>query len=765
MKQSIRLPLFRSGQQTRWQRSRSRIGHAAATAVLAVTTCGLFAVPAAAATLSEQRAALRQVSYAAAQDYVDARPFINELARSKALVVKDAIAAGTLTLKEAGTQLTLATTQTAMDAASVRMKSEALKAATVRKTAANLSLLEDLRGIQQNVATGALSGLNAGSVTTSAYAATQARASAFSTHLAGDTIKQLGVIGKALPAVSMSSPGWLAALQNDAGSIPAVSGWVGFAGGCALPLAISAYQPKLPLTGPGIATNSKLLADAKLRVSADPALGSVHAQMLRSAASEAATALTLTQLRTAYAPRVARLGYGWLSGSDMKARDVLASEARQILAAGPEGMDTLDSSHLLLAAATATDWTKATGMEETALVRWLGPQTCLQADKENFVDAGTNIAAIHNSANFVAAAVFLKKWPAQAAALARESLESIQPALRSITTDGGTPEGPGYWTYQSRAVSMLYSTLPNVYVAAPVSMPSLSKVSNYALNSTGPDARPTPFADGQPEELSPLMPAWDAHVRGDSGVMAWVKARFTQKPDAYLMWWMTNAGTVPAKKSALFPQTGFAALHLPGSTATLKGGNNAANHSHLDLGTVSFFRSGVQWSVDPGGQTGSAPGYYSDATRWTYWKPGTSAHSTLMVKDMNQPTTAVAAVSSSSTSTAAVDLRQAFPGAIAASRSISHGSSSMLIKDVFRSDRATDLVWQWVTDATVSVGSDRAILRRSGQALTLRFTGMPAGSSLSAVAAPETGPGGSVLTLVKLSMPQVKSLSLTTTAY
>lgn len=169
MKQSIRLPLFRRGQQTRWQRSRSRIGHAAAAAVLAVTTCGLFAVPAAAATLSEQRAALRQISYTAAQDYVDARPFINELARSKALVVKDAIAAGTSTLKEAGTQLTLATTQTAMDAAAVRMKSEALKAATVRKTAANLSLLEDLRGIQQNVATGAFSGLNAGSVTTSAY--------------------------------------------------------------------------------------------------------------------------------------------------------------------------------------------------------------------------------------------------------------------------------------------------------------------------------------------------------------------------------------------------------------------------------------------------------------------------------------------------------------------------------------------------------------------------------------------------------------------
>ncbi|XAS65969.1 heparinase II/III family protein [Micrococcaceae bacterium Sec5.7] len=404
-------------------------------------------------------------------------------------------------------------------------------------------------------------------------------------------------------------------------------------------------------------------------------------------------------------------------------------------------------------------------MEETVLVRWLGPQSCLQADKENFVDAPTNIAAIHNSANFIAAAVFLKKSPARAAALAKESLESIQPALRLITADGGTQEGPGYWTYQSRAIAALYSTLPNAYAPPPVTMPSLSKVSVYALNSTGPDNRPTPFADAQPAELSPLMPAWDAHVRSDSAVMAWVAERFRQKPDAYLMWWASQAGVIPAKKSSLFPQTGLAALHLPGSTATLKGGNNAANHAHLDLGSISFYRRGVQWSVDPGGTTSAAPGYYSDPTRWTYWKPGTSAHSTLMVENTNQPTNAVAPVTSTSGSAASVDLRLAFPGSSSASRSISHGTSSLVIKDIFRSTQPSDLVWQWVTDAAVSLGTDRAILRRSGQTLTVRFAGAPAGSSLAAVPAPEKGSEGQALTIIRFSMPQVKSLNLTTTAY
>lgn len=744
---------------------RGWFGSVAAGLAVAICAAVAGAGPASAATLSEQRAALRKVTYAAGQDYVNARPFVAELARANALSVKNAIASGTASLKTAGDELTVAMTQGAMDTVAARIGEESVRAATVRKAAEQLTFLVDFRITQQMVAVGALGDLLSARMTMGSYSGSKERTSAFTTQLAADTAAQLAVLGKPVAAPDLNSAAWLSALRNGTGPIPAVSGWVGFPGGCALPSASSAFNPVLPSDGPGVGTSQRLIADAKTRVAADAALGSVHAQMLRSATAEATRTLPLADLRDAYVPRVARLGYGWLSGSDTASRNVLAAEAREILTAGPEGMDTLSSSHLLLAAATATDWAKSTGMEETALVRWLGPQTCLHADGENFVDAATNIAAIHNAANFVAAAVFLKKSPARAAALARESLVSIQPALRLITADGGTPEGPGYWTYQSRAVAVLYSTLPNSYVTTPVKMPTLAKVSGYAMNSTGPDNRPTPFADSGAAELSPLMPAWDAHIRSDPEAAAWVAESFKKKPDAYLMWWGAKAGALPPKKSALYPQTGLAALHLPGSTATLKGGQNSANHAHLDLGTVSFFRRGVQWSVDPGIPDGAKPGYYSEPTRWTYWKPGTSAHSTIMVPGVNQPAAATAAVTASTTSSAAVDLRQAFPGSSAATRSVTHGSTAMVIKDVVNSDQPVDLVWQWVTDASVSLGSDRAVLRRSGQTLVLRFTGVPAGSTLTAVPAPENGPEGQPLTIVRLSMPQVQNLALTTSAY
>ncbi len=725
----------------------------------------LQAPPAYAVTLSEQRATLRQASYAAAQNYVDSRAYIPLLARPNGVAVKDAIASGLAKIKTVGDALTVANTQAAMDAVAVRMKAEVIRAATVKKSGQQLVELKNLRSGHQKIATAALADSLAGRITSAAYQAIKTRAAAYSTQLSADAVRQLGVLGQAVAAPALIAPRYRTVLEQGSGSIPVASGWVGFPGGCALPAASSAFRPMLPSDGPGVATNRKILLDSAAGIAADTATGAVHRQLLRAAVSEASLPKSLAELRTAYVVRTPRLGYGWLSGSDSNARDVLTEDTQRILLAGPEGMNTLASSHLLLAASSAADWVKLKGLDETVLIRWLGPQTCLLEDREPWLKGPTNLAAIHNAANFTATAVFLKGSPAMAAALAQESLKSIQPALQMITADGGTQEGPGYWTYQSRAIAVLYATLPNAYPTPPVAMPSLEKVSDYAMNSTGPDGRPSAFADAEPNELSGLMPAWDAKVRGDASVAAWVAGRFAQKPDAYLMWWRIAPGTLPSKTSTVYPQTGLAALHIPAGTATLKGGSNVLPHAHLDLGAVSFYRRGVQWSVDPGPMPSGAPGYYSALQRFTYWNPGTSAHSTLAYTGVNQPTTAAAPVRRISSSAASVDLRQALPGASTATRTVTHGSTSMIVKDVIRFSVAKNMTWQWVTDATVSLGTDRAVLRRDGQAITIRLTGVPAGSVLSAVPAPGTTTDGQALTILKLTMPKVTSLDLTATAY
>ncbi|MBG6217524.1 hypothetical protein IWX75_001982 [Arthrobacter sp. CAN_A6] len=735
--------------------------YAPAATVTVTTTADPNAVP----TLSDQRTVLSDRISVANQQYVDSRPYVSLLARADGLQVKDAIAAGIVSLEGTAALVTAASTQTLMTAAAQAVKTESLRAATVKTSAEQLKMTKDLRGIQQGIATTALTDLNAGRIPRSTFEAIETRTAAFTTLLAADTASQLKTIGEALPASGLQAPQWRDEMETGSAAVPAAQGWVGFSGGCALPVAEEKFLPKLPISGPGIATNSSLVASANSRGVSNPTLSGIHGQMLRGATAQAAEVLTLEQLQGNFSPRVARLGYGWLEAADTKAGDALRADTHRVLEAGPESMNTLTASHLLLAAATAADWTSSEGMKETVLIRWVGPQTCLQADRENFVDAPTNIAALHNSATFVASAVFLEDSPEQAAALAKESLVSIQPALNLITADGGTGEGPGYWTYQSRAIATLYSTLPNVYETNPLPMPSLAETSDYALNSTGPDGLPTPFADAEPNALSPLMPAWDAYARKDPAVAAWVSDELQKKPDAYLMWWWTEPGALPAKRDSLYPQTGLAALHLPNGTATLKGGDNSVNHAHLDLGTVSFFRRGVQWAVDPGAELKAPSAYYGAATRWNYWKPGTSAHSTLTVNGANQPLTAKAATTLPSSSTAAVNMVQALPGATSATRTVTHNSADLIVKDSVRSSSGMQLTWQWVTDArvTVDASTNRAVMTKNGQTANMRFDGVPPGSVLSAVTAPGTGPDGSELTVIKLTMPAVTSLDLTAT--
>lgn len=737
-------------------------GNYAPAATVTVTTPVDFTAP---PTLSEQRATLRSQIEAAKQEYVNARPFVSLLARADGLALKGAIEAGVKTLDQAALLVTNAQTQSTMDVAAASVATEALRAFTTRTSGANLQAARDLRAVQQDIARAALDEFEGGLISQPAYEAVKGRAAAFTTILAADTKSQLSQLGKAVKPAALRATDWKDELEGNVGTIPTSAGWVGFPGGCALPVAAPNFRPQLPSEGPGVATNAELVAATKARGQSNETLKPIHEQMLRAATAQAEQTLTLDQLRSGYVPRIARLGYGWLEGGDAAAKSKLEAETRQVLEAGSDYTNSLTTSHLLLAAGTAADWTDLSGMDETVLINWLGTHTCLHADRENFVDAPTNIAAIHNAASFVASAVFLEDSPEQAAALAKESLTSVQPALRMITTDGATKEGPGYWTYQSRAIATLYSTLPNAYSTAPITMPSLAKVSNYALNSTGPNRLPTPFADAEPDKLSPLMPAWDAHSRKDAAVGAWVERELKEKPDAYLMWWHTAPSSIPARQSSVFPYTGFAALHASTTTATLKGGDNAANHAHLDLGAVSLFRSGVQWSVDPGGEIGSPTGYYSDPTRWTFWKPGTSAHSTISIAGANQPVTARGGVTLPSSSVASVRMLQALPGTSSATRTLRHASTRTILTDTVRASTPLPLQWQWVTDAQVVVepALKRATLKKNGKQIVITLTGVPSGSTLSAVAAPRPGPDGAPLTILKLVTPKVTSLNLVAT--
>ena len=66
-----------------------------------------------------------------------------------------------------------------------------------------------------------------------------------------------------------------------------------------------------------------------------------------------------------------------------------------------------------------------------------------------------------------------------------------------------------------------------------------------------------------------------------------------------------------------------------------KGGDNKANHSHLDLGTFVLDALGQRWALDLGSDDYNLPGYFGKQ-RWNYYRLRTEGHNTLTIEGENQ---------------------------------------------------------------------------------------------------------------------------------
>ncbi|SDJ53201.1 Heparinase II/III-like protein [Arthrobacter cupressi] len=667
-------------------------------------------------------------------------------------------------MRAAAAAISAATTQAEVDAAAKLVATESVRSSTAKQAATKLVRLQEIRLEHASIVTKALQDKLDGQISSQAYAYLEERATALSTLLSAGVNTQLQTVGKAVTSPPLTVEAPLAALKSGTGSITPAAGWVGFPGGCALPAAQDTFRPQPLSQGPSIITTSKLVQDTKVRMLADPLLAKEHAYLLRSAIAEGAIVRDPATPWIWFPTRVMRLGYGWLAGQDILAREKLAADTRDILLAGPGLTLDVRSATVLTAAATSADWIGGLPVvNDSVLVKWIGPLSCMLSDHDNWVDGPTNLSAIHDSAALLAAVAFLKDRPTQSAALSKAALIAVQPALKMITTDGGSFEGPGYWNYQSTALSSLYSTAANVYGTTPVPLPSLANVSKYAIDAATPSGQAVDFADSSPQRMSPLMPAWDSYARKDSTVAGWVIGEYQKARDVRLLWWWTSPSAPRQPVSSRFSTTGLAVLQAPGKTAALKGGVNGSLHSHLDLGTFSYHSKGVDWIVDPGAGSYSLPGYFSSTQRWTYWKTSTASHSTISDSGKNQPLTATAALAVPSPTGAVVDLRAALPGTTKALRSATLTTAGVNLTDSIQAPQPRDLRWQIVTDAAVTITGSQATLTKSAQTLTITFNGAPATAQLTATPAPETSSTGANLTLLTLSLPKVTTTTLTAT--
>jgi heparinase II/III-like protein len=328
--------------------------------------------------------------------------------------------------------------------------------------------------------------------------------------------------------------------------------------------------------------------------------------------------------------------------------------------------------------------------------------------------------------------------------IAREILEdaraSIPLAMASFAPDGGWAEGPGYWDY---------ATAYNVYYLAALKtalgtdfgftkLPGFSEAGLFRLHTIGPLGLTFNYADAHPPAGTAAQMFWLAK-QFNRPVYAWGECRSVDAHTTiFHLIWAARIPDGPCGKPREIPPLDRAlprdAFFRGVNVATFrsswddpnafylafKGGDNRADHSHLDLGTFVFDALGERWALDLGPDDYNLPEYFG-RLRTTYYRLRTEGHNTLTFGRENQNPDAkspiVAFLSSPARAFAVADLTQGYaPQAREVRRGVALlDRSRALIEDEVKMNEPTDVVWNFHTRAEINVDGGHATLSFGGK--------------------------------------------------
>jgi len=569
--------------------------------------------------------------------------------------------------------------------------------------------------------------------------------------------------------------------QARSGIMPApVAGWIPIPGGCALPPApVSDYLPPAGTSAPRLWTTPRGIDAHRAQLaSPTPALSAAYAKTMRQA-----KVLSLQSGQPAgvseVTKRVLTVGYAWLMTSETTYQDALVADARMLTDARPR--EAVDEAKEALVLATAVDWlsssrenlsvdgatTTLEAARQVLKIRTMGSIGCSLALGETIAVDKLNKSVIIGSGVVMSALALADDplWRPGLAAAVRAGLAGARSGLDVLNVDGGSPEGPVYWNFQTVPAAGLLSsidaTLPQRTVAR---VPSLSKAGRFALQMAAPalsgDRETTRYSDARDTVLRCTLPAWIAGRYGDPDAIT-VAIEGQLRQGVELLWWPRDEVNAPLQDAA-FPASGVAVLRAGEATAWLLGQPALTNHTQLDAGAVTVRVGGVDWSLDAGyGVEG--PGYSEDrpdGRRWTYPQTLPAWHSTVRTftspSDLGQVVGATAPVAIRAGS-AVVDLTSVLRGATQAERRISLTASELTVADTIRGQRQP-YAWSWITQASVRVTGTTIELAADGRRAALTFDALPSGARITTSRVP--GALGMPGTRIQVEFPSARELNV-----
>lgn len=404
----------------------------------------------------------------------------------------------------------------------------------------------------------------------------------------------------------------------------------------------------------------------------------------------------------------------------------------------------LDTAEMTHAMAIGYDWLfDSLSQEEQAWIRTailnkgLKPSLPIYEARRSWAAVHHNWNQVCNGGMGIGALAIAEDEPAIAKQILGSAIQSIPLAMNSYAPDGGWNEGPGYWHYATRY---------NVYFLAALEtavgtdfglskLPGFDRAGHFRVYFSGPSNRTFNYADagdgvGTAEEMFWLarrfkepVYAWNQHAQLDR----------SSNPHALdLVWFVPDAKSPAGARwplNVMFKGVNAAFLRSSWTDPNrifvgVKGGDNKANHSHLDLGAFVIDVGDVRFATDLGPDDYNLPAYFG-AKRWTYYRLNSQSHNIVLIDGANQDPKAAAPITRFDPKVAEVDIDMtgAYPGKVKSwTRTVQLRSGrQVILRDRITAAEPVEALWGMVTEAEVSLNGRAAILTKNGRNLEARI--------------------------------------------
>jgi len=353
---------------------------------------------------------------------------------------------------------------------------------------------------------------------------------------------------------------------------------------------------------------------------------------------------TLLDTARSIADRIHTLGVAWMiSGHPRFQRRIVGELLSAASYRDWNRSHFLDTAEMMAAVAIGYDWSKPvlTGVEDkrisNALIKLgLIPARSSFQRPSGWINANTNWTMVCASASILAALAVRQAAPELAEEVMLPARETFGRALQLFEPDGGWNEGPSYWAlatdYAVLALSAL-ETSNEPLLPVPASFLATWK---FGRALTSPSGMSFNYGDNLLDADRCHALGWLARRSGDADAAHWQRRAPGEPRPLDLLWAETSPVGVQDRPQVQRFACGVSTLTDGNIWIGLKGGSNAVNHAHLDLGTIALEVSGKQFISDLGREDYAAPGYFDPKRRFSYFRAGTLAHNTVVFRKANQ---------------------------------------------------------------------------------------------------------------------------------